>query len=140
MIMKTRSTALLLCAAVFSSGLLNPPTLNAQGSPKAEAQGKNPTVVAIEVQYAGPVSVSKDRLMAHMRTRVGQPFSEQVVEEDIRNLYATGNIVNVRIYADVVDKGVKVIVVLQAKAVVSSLEVVGSKEFKASRLLDKVQT
>jgi outer membrane protein insertion porin family len=138
--MKIRCTALLLCAAVSLLGLLTPLKAVAQSRARSDAQGKTPNVVAIEVQYAGPVSVSKDRLMAHMRTRVGQPFSEQVVEEDIRNLYATGNIVNVRIYGEAVDKGVKVIVVLQAKAVVSSLEIVGSKEFKASRLLDKVQT
>jgi outer membrane protein insertion porin family len=76
-----------------------------------------------------------------MRTRVGQPYSEQVVEEDIRNLYATGNVVNVRIYGEPLgETGVRVIVVLQAKAKVTSVELEGVKEFKASRIRDKIST
>ena len=105
------------------------------------AQGKAPVVQQIEVQYAGPASVTKDRLLANMRTRVGQPYSEQVVEEDIRNLYATGNVVNVRIYGEPMgETGVRVIVVLQAKAKVTVVELEGVKEFKASRIRDKIST
>ncbi len=105
------------------------------------AQGKAPIVQQIEVQYAGPASVTKDRLLANMRTRVGQPYSEQVVEEDIRNLYATGNVVNVRIYGEPLgETGVRVIVVLQAKAKVTAVELEGVKEFKASRIRDKIST
>jgi len=54
-----------------------------------------------------------------MRTRVGKPYSEQAVEEDIRNLYKTGNISNVRIFGEPVTDGVKVIVVVQSKAKVT---------------------
>jgi outer membrane protein insertion porin family len=126
---------------VQSCALLAPLILPVAGwGQNNNAPGKNPPVVAIEVQYAGPATVSKEKLLSNMRTRVGQPFSEQVVEEDIRNLYATGNVVNVRIFGDVVEKGVKVTVVLQSKATVSGVEVTGSKEFKASRLLEKIKT
>ena len=55
-------------------------------APQAQAQNKAPNVVEIDVQYAGAATVAKDRLLANMRTRVGQPYSEQTVEEDIRNL------------------------------------------------------
>jgi outer membrane protein insertion porin family len=106
--------------------------------PGAQAQNKAPNVVEIEVQYAGAATVAKDRLMANMRTRVGQPYSEQTVEEDIRNLYATGNIVNVRIFGEPKGDGVKVIVVLQAKARVTAVEIQGVQQFKLSRIRDKV--
>lgn len=105
------------------------------------AQGKAPTVAEIQVQYAGPATITKERLIANMRTRVGQPYSDQIIEEDIRNLYATGNVVNVRIFGEPVGKdSVRVIVVLQAKAKVTAVELEGAKEFKESRLREKIST
>ena len=104
----------------------------------ALAQNKAPNVVEIEVQFAGPATISKERLLANMRTRTGQPYSEAVVEEDIRNLYSTGNVVNVRIFGEPKGDGVKVIVVLQAKAKVTSVEFEGVQQFKISRLREKI--
>ena len=51
---------------------------------------------SIDVQYSGPATASKEAILAHMRTAVGQPYSDTVVEEDIRNLYKTGIVQNVR--------------------------------------------
>jgi outer membrane protein insertion porin family len=104
----------------------------------ARAQEKGPKVVEIEVQYAGAATVAKERLLANMRTRVGQPYSEQTVEEDIRNLYATGNVLNVRIFGEPKGEGVKVIVVLQAKARVTAVEIQGVQQVKLSRVRDKL--
>ena len=54
------------------------------------AQAPTPPIVKqIDVQYAGANTVSKEKLIANMRTRVGKPYDERAVEEDIRNLYAT---------------------------------------------------
>ena len=105
---------------------------------QAQAQNKVPNVVEIDVQYAGAATVAKDRLLANMRTRVGQPYSEQTVEEDIRNLYATGNVVNVRIFGEPKGDGIKVIVVLQAKARVTAVEIQGVQQFKLSRIREKI--
>jgi outer membrane protein insertion porin family len=107
-------------------------------APQAQAQNKAPNVVEIDVQYAGPATVAKERLLANMRTRVGQPYSEQTVEEDIRNLYATGNVVNVRIFGEPKGDGVKVIVVVQAKARVTAVEIQGVQQFKLSRIREKI--
>src|SRR5437879_1718110 len=46
----------------------------AQG-PQA-AQGP-PIIRSIDVQYVGPETVSKERILAHMRTKVGQPYSNR---------------------------------------------------------------
>ena len=50
-----------------------------------------------------------------MKTTVGQPYSEQTVEDDVRSLYATGLVTNVRIYGEPLPDGVKVIVVVQTR-------------------------
>ena len=47
-------------------------------------------VRSIDVQYAGPKTVSREKILSQMRTTVGQPYSDDVVEQDIRNLYKTG--------------------------------------------------
>src|SRR6266566_5056827 len=40
-----------------------------------------PIIKSIDVQYTGPGTVSKERILAQMRTKVGQPYSDQVVEQ-----------------------------------------------------------
>ena len=72
----------------------------------AAARGQGPPVVrSIDVRYTGPATVSKERILAQMRTAVGQLYSDQVVEQDIQNLYKTGAILNVRIFAQPEDDG-----------------------------------
>ncbi len=97
-----------------------------------------PIVRQIDVQYAGSGAVAKEKILANMRTRVGKPYSEQAVEEDIRNLYNTGNISNVRIFGEPLSDGVKVIVVVQGKAQVSEVIIQGASQVKESRLRKEI--
>jgi outer membrane protein insertion porin family len=88
----------------------------------------------IEVQYAGAANISKERILANMRTQVGRPYSEQAVEEDIRTLYSTGNITNVRIFGEPVRDGVKVVVVVQTKATIGEVVINGVTKLRVNRL------
>jgi len=97
-----------------------------------------PIVRQIDVQYAGGGAVAKEKILANMRTRVGRPYSDQAVEEDIRSLYNTGNISNVRIFGEPTADGVKVIVVIQAKAEVSEVVIQGASKVKESRLRKEI--
>ncbi|HEV7867283.1 MAG TPA: outer membrane protein assembly factor BamA [Chthoniobacteraceae bacterium] len=97
-----------------------------------------PIVRQIDIQYAGPGSVAREKILANMRTRVGRPYSEATVEEDIRNLYNTGNIANVRIFGEAMTDGVKVIVVVQAKSQVTSVVITGASQIKESRLRKEI--
>ena len=47
-----------------------------------------------------PPSISKARVIDNLATRIGQPYSERNAEADIRALYATGGVANVRIFAE----------------------------------------
>ena len=97
-----------------------------------------PIVKQIDVQYAGATTVSKEKLIANMRTRVGKPYDERSVEEDIRSLYATGNISNVRIFGEPTADGVKVIVVVQPKAQITEVALTGVTKFKESRVRKEI--
>jgi outer membrane protein insertion porin family len=93
-----------------------------------------PIVRSIDVQYSGPATVSKERILAQMRTAVGQPYSDQVVDDDIKNLYKTGAILNVRIFAEPEGEGVKVTVAVQTRSVVREIVLDGADAVKAKRI------
>ncbi len=84
------------------------------------------------------MTVSKEKILANMRTQVGRPYSEQAVEEDIRTLYATGNIANVRIFGEPSADGVKVIVVVATKSQVTEVRLTGVTRFKESRIRKQI--
>src|SRR6266702_4168930 len=98
-----------------------------------------PMIRSIDVQYAGPATLSKERILAQMRTKVGQPYSNEVVQEDIKALYKTGYIRNVRIFAQPEGDGVKVIVAVQTRAIVHEIEITGAERVKAQRLRKEIK-
>lgn len=118
--------------AAFTILLAVPRSHGQQQAPAA------PIVRSIDVQFAGGARISKEKILANMRTRVGRPYSEPVVEEDIRNLYATGNVSNVRIFGEPAANGVKVIVVIAAKAQISEVVLNGPDQVKASRIRKEI--
>ena len=118
--------------ALFTILLTVPRSHGQQQAPVA------PIVRSIDVQFAGAAKISKEKILANMRTRVGRPYSEAVVEDDIRNLYATGNVSNVRIFGEPAANGVKVIVVIAAKAQISEVVLNGPDKVKASRIRKEI--
>ena len=93
---------------------------------------------SIDVQYSGPATASKEAILAHMRTAVGQPYSDTVVEEDIRNLYKTGVVQNVRIFAQPQEDGVKVIVAVQTRQILRELVIDGAHRVSAKKLRKEI--
>ncbi len=108
-----------------------------------EALAQQATVLivkSIDVQYAGSSSISREKILANMQTQIGKPYDERTVEDDIRNLYATGNITNVRIFGEPQPGGVKVIVVVQAKSQVSEVLVNGVTKLKEGRVRKEISS
>jgi outer membrane protein insertion porin family len=130
--MKPLMTSLRLVAISLSVALIIGPL-----SQPAQAQN-GATVRSIVVQYAGPQTVSRDRILSQMRTAVGQPYSETTVEQDIRNLYTSGNIQNVRIYAEPQGDGVKVVVVVATRTIVTEIEIEGAERVNPKRIRKEV--
>src|SRR5215467_8048118 len=104
-----------------------------------QAAAGPPIIRSMDVEYTGPATISKERILAQMRTKVGQPYSNEVVQEDIKALYKTGFIRNVRIFAQPEGDGVKVIVVVQTRAVVREIEITGAERVKPKRLRKEIK-
>src|SRR5213080_4226223 len=116
--------------------LLTTVLVRAQAPPSAPGP---PMIRAIEVEYTGPASISRERILAQMRTKVGQIYSNDIVQEDIKALYATGYIRNVRIFAQPQGDGVKVIVAIQTQAVLREIEITGAERIKPRRLRKEIK-
>src|SRR6266571_2366945 len=105
----------------------------------AIARGQQaPIIRSIDVQYSGPATVSKDVILAQIRTAVGQPYSDSTVEDDIRSLYKTGTIQNVRIFAQPEAEGVKVIVAVQTRQILRELVIDGAHRVSAKKLRKEI--
>jgi outer membrane protein insertion porin family len=98
------------------------------------AQAPGPIVRDIAVEYVGPPSISKERVLDNLATRLGQPYSERAAEADIRSLYATGGVANVRIFAEPFADGVKVTVLLQGLPVVDEIVIEGAYQIPLRRV------
>jgi outer membrane protein insertion porin family len=74
-----------------------------------------------------------------MRTEVGKPYSEAVVEQDIRNLYKMGELQNVRIFGRQEGDGVGVSVIVQARAIVTAIVINGVHQLKPRKVRDEIK-
>lgn len=119
-----------LLAIVLMLGMSGP--IFAQTAPP-EQQGP-PIIKSVEVQYVGPQTISKEKVLAQIRTKPGQPYSESLVEQDIKALYRSGQMQNVRIFGQAEGDGVKVIVILQTRSLVNEIEIEGAQRISAKKL------
>jgi outer membrane protein insertion porin family len=109
--------------------LIAQPPASAQPAPPA-----GPVVRSIVVQYVGPETISRQRVTANLKTKVGDPYSERSAEDDVKSLFATGDVANVRIFAEPEADGVRVIILVQGRAVVTEILVEGATEVSPNRL------
>lgn len=118
---------LLAILLIFLAGL----SVNGQTAPPQQGP---PIIKSIEIQYVGPETVSKAKIIANMRTKTGHPYSESLVEQDIKALYQTNQVQNVRIFGQAEGDGVKVMVVIQTRSLVHEIEIEGANEVNAKKL------
>lgn len=98
------------------------------------AQPSGPVVKSVAVEYVGPETISRERVLANLKTKAGDAYSERLAEEDVKTLFATGDVANVRIFAQPQDDGVKVTVLLQGRSTVTEILIEGSTAISADRL------
>jgi len=103
-------------------------------SPQDVARQAPPIVRSIDVQYTGPATISRERILAQMRTKVGLPYSDTVAETDIRALYNTGQVQNVRIFGQPESDGVKVIVAVQTRTMLNEIQIDGATRISPKKL------
>ncbi len=107
-------------------------------APPGGANG--PIVREINVEYIGPHTVAKTVILSNMRTTVGEVYSATSVEEDVRNLYATGFFTNLAIKDEPLGDGVRVNVVVEPKPLVKEIVIKGATKIKVARLKKEIKS
>jgi outer membrane protein assembly factor BamA len=104
----------------------------------ASAQLVMPKVASIEIKHYGPPAVSDAVVMAHIRVKVGEIYRRASVDDDIRNLYATGYFYNIAVDESNQPDGVKLVYRLQGNPTVTDIKFVGNAKYSKSKLMKKV--
>lgn len=97
-------------------------------------------VLKIEMVHIGPPAASETLIRSYIRVREGEVFSQTSVDDDIRNLYATGYFANIQVNQRIEPGGVVLIYQLQGKPLLSHIRFSGNKKFKEKKLLTKVSS
>ena len=88
----------------------------------------------VEVRVRGNQQMSANAVLIYVKTRPGQPFSEDVVKADERRLLETGRFDSVVATRTQTDKGIRVIFTVKERPLVAGLVFRGNKAFKAAAL------
>ena len=125
----------LFSAVAITVLIVTPQQVRAQagvGMPAAPAAKK--IVQEVQIVLKGAVKLDENRIRTQLSTRVGQPFSNDSVERDIRALYSTGAVENLDIHAVDVAGGVKVVVEIIGRGGIAEINFIGNTAIDNSKL------
>lgn len=106
----------------------------------SQAIGAQEKVVgAIEVK--GNETVSSFSILSQIETKVGTPFSQAKIREDLKRIYALGRFSNVQVETEDLEKNqIKVIFVVTEKLTIAEFIIEGNKELRTKRILDLISS
>ena len=113
--------ALLLLAGVFS--------------PVAAQEG----LKVVDVEVVGNRITTPSLILGVSSIDKGSPLSATIIQQTVRRLYGLGIFADVRLEAENVTGGLKVIIVVKELPKLSGLNFAGNKEIKAKELTDKLK-
>ncbi len=98
-----------------------------------------PRIHKIFIVNVGPPAVSEAFVRANIRSKEGQPLERAtIVDEDVKNLYATGYFYKIRVDETNTSEGVDLVYIIQGKPILTAITIVGNKRFKTSKLKKKL--
>lgn len=92
----------------------------------------------IEIRFRGPATVDRARVLALMRLKVGEPWTQEKEEDDLRAFVNSGSLINPTIDTIPVSNGLKVIVTSEARQAMGELVFQGNTVFNSERLREEV--
>jgi len=104
---------------------------------RLQAQG---IINQIVITNIGPAAVGETLVRANIRSKEGQPYNPNEVNQDVRNLYATGYFSNIRVAEDPSVDGMRLIYYLVGKQKLTDLQFEGNKKFSDRKLRKKTSS
>jgi outer membrane protein insertion porin family len=106
--------------------------------PSARAQSTAPRIHNILIRNVGPPAVGDEFIRANIRSKAGEPFSRAVVDDDIKNLYATGYFFKIQAGEENTPDGLDLTYVVQGKPILTDIKIVGNKKMSLKKLKKKI--
>lgn len=109
--------------------------------PPALGQLSSAKVASVEIKHVGPSAVSDALIRANIRVKPGDRYQPVAVDDDVRNLYATGLFYNIRVAAEKTSAGdIQLTYLVQGNPRLTDIRFQGNKKFKDSKLLKKISS
>ena len=139
-----RLTRLALCPLLtLAVTTVTVPTARAQQATAAAEAALAPAaqriVKGIKVVFTGAQTIDEARVRSQMSVREGEPYTNERVEQDIRNLYATGTVEDVQFSAADTAGGVNVTVTITGRGAIGEISFLGNTSFDNARLLKETE-
>ena len=104
----------------------NPQTqeaLSAQNPFQTEASAPPKLVTAIEVM--GNKAISSNTVISKMKTRIGSPYQENVISDDLKRLYLLGFFSDIKIDTEDYKDGLKIIIQVSERPIIEKITFTG---------------
>jgi outer membrane protein insertion porin family len=97
-----------------------------------DIEGKNVSEVAI--RFSGPAVIDEARLRSHISTHAGEAYRSEKVDNDIKSLYESGLVNDVRVLAEPSGEAVKVIFDVTPRGQIVAVGFAGNTVFSDQKL------
>ncbi len=106
---------------------------------KAEAIPAGPSIsatddIVVDIGVEGNRAVPRSRVLAQLQTRIGRPYDPQLVQRDVKKLFALPWFVNVETYTDRTPAGLVVIFKVTERPTIRYIEYLGNDSIKDKKL------
>src|SRR5262245_56323045 len=112
--------------------------------PNAQAQSYI-KIARIDVKHVGPPAVSDDLIRSNIRVKPGDTFNavlalQSSLDDDVRNLYATGLFYNIRVAQELGTDGVVLTYAVQGNPRLTEVKFHGNTQFSDAKLRKKISS
>ncbi len=104
--------------------------------PRGARAQDQPLVTQIDV--VGARKVEEATVRFKLKSRVGDPYSPEILREDIKALYSLGYFEDIEVRADIFEGGLKLTFILHEKPSIQSLRIVGNRKLAADKIRVKI--
>jgi outer membrane protein insertion porin family len=92
---------------------------------RAFGQAQDQTVTAIEVK--GNSSIGTNTVLSKLKTRIGSPYNDNVISEDMKRLYGLGYFSDIKIDTEKYGDGLKVVISVAERPIIEKIVFTGTK-------------
>lgn len=108
------------------------------GGLAVRAQQPEGRISKIDIEHVGPPACSDALIRSNIRVKEGDLYTRSSVDDDVRNLYATGYFFNIQVTAEPVETALRLIYKVQGKPTLTQILFTGNTKFSDNKLRKKL--